>query len=339
MAFLCDHPDFTILVRITSERMQILPALVLKDYWVTRVLRTLAGDEKLRGLVIFKGGTSLSKGWKVIERFSEDIDLLLTGPTYGEVPTGGGVREKLLKQIRATIEAATPLRLPLVEGMERGEHRFYYFRGPYHGHLRYPIAGNVREQADAFNTVLVEMGFRGGSHPHAAVELNSFVADHLLAFPLTDPAALTGYDEDLAPFTMELLDPTRTLVEKLLAIHVALSTDDLERFSPRHLYDVAQLFDKLPAIEKFVRGPELSALVRAAVDVSNRFYHANLDSKAFDLRRSPVFALSDTQMARLRARFETERGLYFGHPPTFDELLTSLARLRAALEASTPAGA
>ena len=56
------------------------------------------------------------------------------------------------------------------------------------------------------------------------------------------------------------------------------------------------------------------------------------DPEAFDLRRSPVFALTDDQTTRLRARFESERGLYFGQPPTFDGLLASLARLRAALE-------
>ncbi len=331
MACLNDHPDFPALVRIVAERLQLLPVLVLKDYWATRVLRAIAADAPLRGQAIFKGGTSLSKGWKVIDRFSEDVDLLLTGPQYGDVPAGGGARERLLKRVRLVVESATPLRLPSQENIAPGEFPFYYFRGPYHSHLRYPIPAAQGERLDAFNTVLIEMGFRGGSHPHVSLPLNSLIADHLAEFPLADPSALEGYEEDLAPFAMELLDPSRTLVEKLLAIHVALVTNDLDRFSPRHLYDVAQLFEKLPAVESFVRGSELPALLRAAIDVSNRFYDAELDPEAFDLRRSPVFALSDAQAGRLRARFESERGLYFGHPPTFDGLLASLARLRGAL--------
>ena len=337
MAFLGDHPDFPALVRIVAERLQLLPVLVLKDYWATRVLRAIAADAQLEGQVIFKGGTSLSKGWKVIERFSEDVDLLLTGPAFGDVPTGGGARERLLKRVRAAVEAATPLRLPSKENMTPEEFSFFYFRGPYHGHLRYPIPTAEGERSDAFNTVLVEMGFRGGSHPHVSLPLNSLVAEHLGEFPLDDPAALNGYEEDLTPFAMELLDPSRTLVEKLLAIHVALVGNDLDRFSPRHLYDVAQLFEKLPAVETFVRGPELPGLLHAAIDVSNRFYDAQLNPETFDLRRSPVFTLNDVQAARLRARFESERGLYFGHPPTFDGLLASLARLRAALGEETPA--
>ena len=58
------------------------PALIEKDYYVTEVLRIIAaaiGDK-----VIFKGGTSLSKGWNLIERFSEDIDLLFRMEQDGE---------------------------------------------------------------------------------------------------------------------------------------------------------------------------------------------------------------------------------------------------------------
>ena len=338
MAFLNDHPDFPALVQIVAERLQLLPVLVLKDYWATRVLRAIAADARLRGQVIFKGGTSLSKGWKVIDRFSEDVDLLLTGPAYGDVPAGGGAREKLLKLVGVTVEAATPLRIPSKENMAPGEFPFYYFRGPYHGHLRYPIPATGSERPDAFNTVLVEMGFRGGSHPHVSLPLNSLVAEHLAQFPLGDPAALNGYEEDAGPFAMELLDPSRTFVEKLLAIHVALAGDDLDRFSPRHLYDVASLFDKLPAIGSFVRGPELPALLRAAIDVSNRFYHASLDPETFELRRSPMFALTRDQQTRLRVRFESERSLYFGDPPTFDGLLASFARMRVVLGEAAAAG-
>jgi predicted nucleotidyltransferase component of viral defense system len=62
------HPDFQDLIAITADQMKIVPELVEKDYWVTRVLRALAGDTALNKQVIFKGGTSLSKGWKVIDQ-------------------------------------------------------------------------------------------------------------------------------------------------------------------------------------------------------------------------------------------------------------------------------
>ena len=56
------HPDFQELIRITGDEMRIVPELVTKDYWVTRVLRALSRDDVLKKHIIFKGGTSLSKG-------------------------------------------------------------------------------------------------------------------------------------------------------------------------------------------------------------------------------------------------------------------------------------
>ena len=71
------HPEFNNLVEITASNLNILPGLVLKDYWVTRILRTIATDSELSKNIIFKGGTSLSKGWQLIDRFSEGRILTL----------------------------------------------------------------------------------------------------------------------------------------------------------------------------------------------------------------------------------------------------------------------
>ena len=74
---LADAPEFEDAVRASAEHHGILPELVRKDYWVRRVLRGLASDPAHARRVLFKGGTSLSKGWRLVDRFSEDIDLLL----------------------------------------------------------------------------------------------------------------------------------------------------------------------------------------------------------------------------------------------------------------------
>lgn len=61
----------------TAARMRTTPAVVEKDFWVTWVLDRLFADAELARLLMFKGGTSLSKVYRLIERFSEDIDLIL----------------------------------------------------------------------------------------------------------------------------------------------------------------------------------------------------------------------------------------------------------------------
>jgi hypothetical protein len=75
---LFEHPDFEQAILRAAEHFRerkLRPAILEKDYYVTEALRTIAtasGDK-----IIFKGGTSLAKGWNLIERFSEDIDIFL----------------------------------------------------------------------------------------------------------------------------------------------------------------------------------------------------------------------------------------------------------------------
>ena len=74
MHFASDHPEFRDLLRAAAEALNLPIWIVEKDYYVTRALRALS--EQIGDQFLFKGGTSLSKAWKLIERFSEDIDLL-----------------------------------------------------------------------------------------------------------------------------------------------------------------------------------------------------------------------------------------------------------------------
>lgn len=80
--YLHNHRDFQDLLRILEEELRILPGLIEKDYWIMHVLHGL----KKQGLLFeLKGGTSLSKGYKIIDRFSEDIDIHITPPPDLEV--------------------------------------------------------------------------------------------------------------------------------------------------------------------------------------------------------------------------------------------------------------
>lgn len=70
--YLHNHNDFSALLRILEDQRSILAGLIEKDYWIMHVLYGL----KSQGFDFeLKGGTSLSKGYKIIERFSEDIDI------------------------------------------------------------------------------------------------------------------------------------------------------------------------------------------------------------------------------------------------------------------------
>ena len=77
------------------------PALIEKDYYVTEALRIIA--ETVGDKVIFKGGTSLSKGWNLIQRFSEDIDIFLDPHAFDPVLAKRGI-DRELKRLRDSID-------------------------------------------------------------------------------------------------------------------------------------------------------------------------------------------------------------------------------------------
>src|SRR5882672_7542377 len=83
--YLHNHKQFPDLIRIVAEQKGIDPALVEKDYWI---MHSLYGLQKLGLTFELKGGTSLSKGYRIIDRFSEDIDIRIEPPVEQGVKTG-----------------------------------------------------------------------------------------------------------------------------------------------------------------------------------------------------------------------------------------------------------
>ena len=225
MARFADLGEFAPTLDAAAERLGISPTAVEKDYWVSQVLRVLGRD--FGGDFIFKGGTSLSKGYRLVERFSEDIDVLvLTGGR------GRGTTDRLMKAMADGAAADVGGSAVGVGGSETGRHRSYEIAYPA---TRAPTA-LVR------TSVLLEMGVRGGPHPHAPVPINSLLGDVLEAAG-TD----LGEFDDLKPFEVAVLHPGRTLLEKLVLIHALaqqLTADaggSIDRRSGRHFYDVYQL--------------------------------------------------------------------------------------------------
>ena len=336
MPALFDLPEFEDLIRAAADHHGMLPALVRKDYWVTRVLRAVAGDPAQRGRVLFKGGTSLSKGWRLIDRFSEDIDLLLTGLDFGPIPPKGA-RERHFKDLRKRIEADTPLRLPAQGLLSREDWNFYYFRSDAHCNMRYPLPRTpISVRGPTADWLLVESGYRGGVEPHASRSLTSLVAEFLDSEPGAK-AELVAYAADLTPFAMDLLKPERTFAEKLLALHVAMSNgvEGARTVRTRHYYDVAQLFTRSADVRASVTTGEVHALLRAAAIVSNTYWGTSLDPELLDLRKSAALDPSVEQVRVLSAQYENliERALYYRTWVSFADILQGVHAIREALGA------
>lgn len=246
-------------------------ALVEKDYWVTEALRPIAAD--FRGGVVFKGGTSLSKAWNLIRRFSEDVDLLIR-QDHGRDTRGA--RDRYMKDIESAVGAIDGLTCTH-EGArsERGISRTAVFR--------YTPRTAARDGLNS--TIILEMGIRGGPHPTSPRPIQS-----ILAAALSE----TGVeDEATAPFELVTLSPRRTLVEKLFAVNSACvlwregRSTALQR-QARHLYDIHSLLGH-PDISAFIGTHEYHELITEIDHFSREFFLATTDPQqicAFSTLRS-----------------------------------------------------
>ena len=227
---LFEHPDFAQAILRAAEHFAaqgFRPAIIEKDYYVTEVLRiiaTTAGDK-----VIFKGGTSLSKGWNLIQRFSEDIDIFLDPLAFEPALTKRGI-DRELKRLRDAVAAHPALEFVPEESQTIGgfgrNDRFSYQQ----------LYGGPGEVA---SRVLLEAGAASGREPTAQVELRSYLSQFLAETGVTLGA------EDEGSFPMRLLHFRRTFVEKMFAIHskVEMFKRDGRPLGTyaRHYYDLFQL--------------------------------------------------------------------------------------------------
>ena len=298
-----DTDEFGPTLDAVAERLDISATAVEKDYWVSEVLGVLVAT--FPDDFIFKGGTSLSKGYGIVERFSDDIDVLVLPRDRGR-----GAVDRLMKAMGEAAAAGVGGEASGVGGAESGRHRSFS--------VSYPAS---REPTALIATsVLLEIGIRGGPQPHEGVAIGCLLGDALDAAG-TD---LAEY-EDLAPFEVRVLHPARTLLEKLVHIHelaVQLAADEALPASPRsgrHFYDVHQLLGD-DRVLTLLRDREQTLDVLANIDEITQRFFGGADGVSArpggGFATSPAFHPATSVSGRLRAAYElTMPELYFGRDP------------------------
>jgi hypothetical protein len=246
MSFVHDDPEFDALLTQVSAETGIAAALVEKDYWITHSLWALH-ETKLA--IWFKGGTSLSKGFGIIERFSEDLDLMIERggvATLPEVTNWASYNKGPIARRRAFYDALpAALAIPgvLVE-LDAKRQDKYARAADYIG--RYPGAHVTGLPSAMSPFVRFEVG-RARVVPSALMSLTSFVHDHLGRLGMSDDYV------DNRPRTVRCLHPVVTLLEKLDALARRYSRNVVEPDAfVRHYEDAARIIealDRLPPIE------------------------------------------------------------------------------------------
>ena len=327
-----EHPQFRELIGITADDLNIVPELVEKDYWVTRVLRAVAAEEGLNKQVIFKGGTSLSKGWKLIDRFSEDVDLLATGPDFS-VPPGKAARAAVFQRIIECVENNAPLVRPKTDGLSQEQRDFLYFKAKSNCNVRLPLPGRrITVGSDPIDYIFLEMGFRGSPNPTETVGINSLVGEAILQGRAGQAEGLSDYKDDFSIFDFVLLHPNRTLVEKLLALHSSLS-EKIDQGRTRHYSDVHSLFTRYQGMPEFLEGPDFRVLAREAIEIGNINFGTDVDPD-LNLAESPALNLKPEQIETLERQHRGEARYYFKGQLPFEQIIAVLPEIRARLAAN-----
>ncbi len=223
-----DPDSLNALVAQTARARGLDPAYVEKDFWVTEVLRAAAVERTINGAtdaarVVFKGGTSLSRVFGLIDRFSEDVDLLVVFP---EGPNDAA-RHAVFKSIDADVRSwlgVTSQTGPSSTGVHRTT--TYQYRTSFG-------SSAIKEG------VVLELGSRGGDIPASEHQFRSMVAIYAEEAYGDDE----GVWEEFASFPVTALAPERTLLEKLAAVHAAVTNNNQETIAQygRHFYDIGQL--------------------------------------------------------------------------------------------------
>lgn len=290
---------------IASEK-GLAPAVVEKDYWI---MHCLWGLQKLGLNFEMKGGTSLSKGWQMVERFSEDIDIRFDAPAKlnlkGDKPGHAEARLAFYDDLASRIR---------IEGITTERNRKHDDPKSQNGgiSLRYPahfaMAPGLRTE------VLLEVGF-AKTAPNEPRDFSSWALDRALASHanVIDNRALG----------VKCFYPEHTFVDKIQTIcrrfRQYRDRNDPEKDKPqfflRHYYDLYMLLE-VPRVKAFIGTPDYEAYKKEKLKTA--------DMAEFETR--DAFLLKDARAYELfEKEFPEVAGIIYPPRPKFADII---ARIR-----------
>lgn len=293
-----------------------------KDWWVVHTLAIIFSMECANAL-IFKGGTSLSKGWNVIHRFSEDIDLALDREFLGfsgEL-TKGDIRKLRRKSFQFISEVFTEeLKNKFFElGFKDLTIKPREVENHDQDPLIIEIYYNKLTETDTYLKpgVLVEVGSRSLKEPFTQRTFGTFVSEIYTDNPFTDK-----------PITIPIVNPERTFLEKIFLLHEEFQKPfgkiRVERLS-RHLYDIEKL-NQTEYAEIALKDTELYNTI-----VKHRSKFTTISGIDYT-KHNPAnikFIPPDSIIKMWEADYEEMKGsMIYGQPLEFDKLINRLTELQ-----------
>lgn len=311
-----------------AVRIGTTPAVVEKDFWVCYTLEHLFHHCDLSCFLTFKGGTSLSKAFHLIQRFSEDVDLILDWRTLGYTrdepwePRSNSAQERF--KADAARRASEYLRDTFAPTLERslGES------------LGREVSVRVGEEAET-----VWFDYPRTYESPATLDSIKLEVGPLAAWSPFEEATITPYVASVMPEGSEVLSttvrtvsPERTFWEKATIVHQEAMRPEGKRMPrrySRHYYDLYRLGNS-PVLERALGD---TALLTRVVEFKEKFY------------RTPWARLSEARpgsfrllppkfrVGELEADYRSMAPMLFGEYPMFDEIMQYMRDLEREINA------
>ena len=321
--------DRRVVLTEAGERLQIQPVVLEKDFWVCWMLGLLFGQPKWGVVLVFKGGTALSKVFGIIRRFSEDIDLSVSPAALGisesEVEHATSRRQR--DQWMENLEAACSqwVRQQLQPELERSIRAVLGVRPEDKDWLEFETDANTQSPVLLFyypsalapgasyiiRWVKLEFGSLTDQRPTGVHRVHPWVADILPA-----PLAEMGCD-------LVALEAERAFWEKATILHAEYHRDPATpipgRYS-RHYADVAAMANR-PEVEHALADSRLRERV---VSWKSQFFARSW--ARYDLAKPGTFRLvpADERVTELARDYQEMREMFLDAPPSFENILKTL---------------
>lgn len=308
--YLHDQKEFASLINILANEKNIEPGLIEKDYWIMHVLYGLKKQEFQFEL---KGGTSLSKGYKLINRFSEDIDIHIKPDAKFEINENPKNTNKnnAVKRKAFYDSLATEIKIPGITSVVRDtafDEEITYRSGG----IRLNYQNKVDKLEAMKEGILLEAGFDDVT-PNKRITISSWAYDRAIEskVEIIDNRALDSI----------CYHPGYTLVEKLQTIATKFRNEQVKGVKGvnfmRQYYDVYCLLGS-PEVIEFIGSEEYLA------HKEKRFPTVDFE---IPISKNEAFLLSSPEIrADFTARYKTTAALYYLGQPPFNELIERIAK-------------
>lgn len=321
-------PDREKLINETAGKMAISPQIIEKDYWVVWLLDIIYNLKDIPGIV-FRGGTSLSKVYNAIKRFSEDIDLSVNQKDFKNInffdlkKLPSGARERKLRKIRKDFrdyiknKFVKILKTEVGKGFQDNENwDIKYSKDERISIITFDYPKSLRTvyQKDSYvaHSVKIEIDIQPSYTPNDIYTIDSYISENY-------PNIIEKEGVSVRTLAIE-----RTFWEKISLIHGYFNRNKITDRLSRHLYDIYMLAKNQSIKNEINKGIFLNDVIK----YRNTFYWQPAAEYNKILLGKLLIVPTDTEIGLVKEDYKKMDEMFYGESPTFSELILSLSKLQ-----------